>query len=307
MMLGRRLLPTLSALAALSAAPGLTGCGGEDPESQAGFLKNTEKQGKPSSRWIYNGYLPQLSAPALVASLAGHTVRVEGYLPEDWEAPLPFYAIPSEDELGTRITVVYPIATGKKDPTTGKAPAGPGHYDGLLAIPFTPSTDVPWGGFPFMKYHKGRGLAFHGPITSVSNGDGTYEWDLRRGPVSHGCNRMQGEHVVEMAHLIGVDMQNAYPKVVYVDADVSVDIISDFDRVDGFLVDVDYPGSSGFVPPTGPEVAVYPTWSSLDFPRFVCAYDKTLPIDERHCDGAGENVLDPYTGAPIESESPDSP
>lgn len=284
-----------SAVLALSTAL-LSGCGGEDPESQTDYLKNTEKQGKKSSRWIYNGLMPSLSDARLTASLAGHTVRVEGYLPDGFEEALPFYAKATEDETGTRVTVVYPIATGAKDPSTGKAPAGPGHYDGLLAVPFTPTTDVPWGGFPFMKYHLGRGLAFHGPITSVKNADGTWEWTLKRGPVSHGCNRMQGEHVVEMAHLLGVDMLNAYPKVVHFNVDTSVDIIKELDTVDGMTVDVDYPASAGFVPPTGPNVEVYPTWSSLDFPRFVCAYDKNIPLDMHHCDREGENVLDPYTG-----------
>lgn len=292
----RSWLPAVPAVLALFVAPGLAGCGGEDPSSQTDYLKNTEKQGQKSSRWVYNGLMPALASPTIVASLAGHTVRVEGYLPEGYDEALPFYARVTEDEIGTRVTVVYPIATGKKDPTTGKAPAGPGLYDGLLAIPFTPSTDVSWGGFPFMKYHKGRGLAFHGPITSVKNPDGTYEWDLKRGPVSHGCNRMQGEHVVEMAHLIGVDMLNAYPKVVYVNVDVPVEIKADFDRFGDKIVDVDYPGTAGFVPPTGDNVDQFPTWSSLDFPRFVCAYDKNVPLDMHHCDRAGENVLDPYTG-----------
>jgi len=55
-----------------------------------------------------------------------------------------------------------------------------------------------WGGFPFIPYN--RGIAFHGPITAA---DG--QWKLIRGAVSHGCQRMQGEHATELANLIGVD------------------------------------------------------------------------------------------------------
>jgi hypothetical protein len=284
----------------LAAASVLAACAGrDDVAEQNDFLKNQEKAGKPSARWIYNGMLPHLEEPELTASLSGHTLRISGYLPDDWPGALPYYASETSDEGGRRVTVVYPIATGKIDPSTGKAPAGPGDYDGLLAIPFTPTTSsVSWGGFPFMKYHRGRGLAFHGPITSVKNDDGSYEWSLRRGPVSHGCNRMQGEHVVELAHLMGVDMLNSYPKVVYNEVDVRVTIIQAFDVVDGAVLDVDYPSTAGFVRPSGDDVRVFPTWSSLDYPRFVCAYDKERALDMSHCEGddAYDATLGPYAG-----------
>ena len=52
--------------------------------------------------------------------------------------------------------------------------------------------------FPFLAYSGSTGHAMHGPITPETN-----LWHLRRGEVSHGCNRMQGEHVTELAVLIG--------------------------------------------------------------------------------------------------------
>src|SRR5438876_577270 len=69
---------------------------------------------------------------------------------------------------------------------------------------------VPWGGFPFIAYNQG--IALHGPITSKDNA-GTPDmsvWYLRRGAVSGGCNRMFGEHVVEVAHMIGANMRKVY-------------------------------------------------------------------------------------------------
>lgn len=56
-----------------------------------------------------------------------------------------------------------------------------------------------FGGFPFLMYTY-RGHAFHGPEEQSVNPE---FWHLRRGEVSHGCQRMQGEHVLELASLLG--------------------------------------------------------------------------------------------------------
>ena len=56
-----------------------------------------------------------------------------------------------------------------------------------------------FGLFPFLKY-TARGHALHGPITGDAISD---EWYLRRGKVSHGCNRMDGEHITELSVLLG--------------------------------------------------------------------------------------------------------
>ncbi len=55
-----------------------------------------------------------------------------------------------------------------------------------------------FGRFPFLLYTGSNGHALHGPIT-----DNEIAWELQRGEVSHGCNRMEGEHVLELAVLLG--------------------------------------------------------------------------------------------------------
>jgi hypothetical protein len=147
-----------------------------------------------------------------------------------------------------------------------------------------------------MMYNATRGLAFHGPITSVWDADlGDYEWRLTRGPVSHGCQRMQGEHVVELANLLGVDMSKPHSANDRATLNVPVTISTDFDKLDGHYVDVDYPAAKGVTRPSG-DVTMFRTWDSVDFPRWVCAYDKSRPLDAHHCDAAGDVLRDAYTG-----------
>jgi hypothetical protein len=55
-----------------------------------------------------------------------------------------------------------------------------------------------FGSFPFLLYTGSNGHALHGPITANE-----LAWELKRGEVSHGCNRMEGEHVLEVAVLLG--------------------------------------------------------------------------------------------------------
>ena len=292
---------TFAGLAAAVAA----GCSSPAEVADGEFeddLINTEGNGQPSQRWIYAGMLPAFEDATVVASLKGHTVRVTGYLPDDFDGPLPFYVAVAAEAGRRRATVVYPIATGAIDPTTGQAPAGPGTYDGLSSIAYTPTTStVTWGGFPFMKYNRGRGLAFHGPITSAKDASSDeLEWRLRRGPVSHGCNRMQGEHVVELAHVLGLDMAKPHPASRYVELSPTVRIVSAYDTFEGKKIDVDYPALPSVARASGPTAKTYPTWDSRDFPRFVCAYDKARPLGPAHCDAAGENTRDALTGKPLD-------
>src|SRR5262249_12420158 len=147
-----------------------------------------------------------------------------------------------------------------------------------------------------MTYNPGRGLAFHGPITSVYNAEmGEYEWQLIRGPVSHGCQRMQGEHVVELANLLGIDMSKPHSAGESFKIDLKVTISKDFDVFEGQNVDVDYPAAAGVTRPTT-NVRMFSTWDSRDFPRWVCAYDKTRPLGASYCDSVGEDRRDPMTG-----------
>ncbi len=286
----------------------LAGCGEPVTTGDDAYLKNVEKTGGKSQKWIYQGALPKLDAPAIVVSLKAHTLRITGLLPADFEEPLPFYALPNDEPNGrTRVTVVYPVATGAIDPSTGKAPAGPGHYARLFGVPFTPTNEkADWGGFPFLKYHNSRGLAFHGPITSVRNVDtGDWEWVLKRGPVSHGCQRMQGEHVVELAHMLGMNMAGPHKSSDRATIEVSVDISTEFDSYQGKFVDVDYPALPSVKRPTTNAIK-FPTWDSRDLPNLVCAYDPARPLDGTHCDDVGLVRQDVSTGEMLfeESEEP---
>jgi hypothetical protein len=295
-MLSARIAPALG-LAALGLALLAPACAG-DGTSDESDLVNTEKNGGPSQKWIYLGMLPKLEKPSIFVSLKANTARVTGLLPTSFAGDLPFYAAPEVLSTGrTQVTVVYPVATGKVDPTTGVAPAGPGTYTRLYAVPFTQTTDkAAWGGFPFMTYNPGRGLAFHGPITSVYNAEmGDYEWRLIRGAVSHGCQRMQGEHVVELANLLGIDMAKPHSTGESATIDVKVTVSKEWDSFEGQYIDVDYPVAAGVTRPTT-NVAMYPTWDSNDFPRWVCAYDSKRPLDAHHCDHAGEPRRDALTG-----------
>lgn len=295
---------TLSLALAASALLALPGCAGEETDGSAvtgdeADLKDVEKTGGRSQKWIYQGPMPALEAPAIVVSLRGHTARITGLLPEGFAGELPFWAVPATDEATgrTRVTVVYPVATGQIDPSTGTAPAGPGRYDSLFGIAYTPTNEkATWGGFPFFKYHMRRGLAFHGPITSTRNAEtGDWEWTLRRGPVSHGCQRMQGEHVVELTHMLGIDMSKPHSAATTYTLDVTTDVITGWDEVDGQFVDVDYPALPQVQRPTE-NVRMFPTWDSRNLPQLVCAYDKDVPLDGHHCDDVGLVQQDMVTG-----------
>jgi hypothetical protein len=286
-----------AALAALGIAALVPACA-PDPVSDESDLTNTEGKGGPSQKWLYLGMLPKLEKPSIFVSLKANTARITGLLPASFAGELPFYAQPEVLSTGrTQVTIVYPVATGKVDPTTGEAPAGPGTYPRLFAVPYTQSTDkAAWGGFPFMTYSPARGLAFHGPITSVFNAQmGDYEWRLTRGPVSHGCQRMAGEHVVELASLLGLDMAKPHSTGESATLEVKVVVSKEWDVFEGHNVDVDYPALSSVVRPTS-NVTLFPTWDSNDFPRWVCAYDKTRPLDAHHCDAAGDPRRDALSG-----------
>ncbi len=269
------------------------------------FLKNVEKTGGKSQKWIYQGSLPKLESPSIFVSLKAHTARITGVLPANYDGKLPFYAIPKALENGrTQVTLVYPVATGAVDPSTGEAPMGPGSYPRLFSVPFTPTTDkAAWGGFPFLKYHAKRGLAFHGPITSSRNADtGDWEWTLLRGPVSHGCQRMMGEHVVELSHMLGMGMDKPHKSGDTATIEVPVHVSTEFDVFEGQNVDVDYPSLASVNRPTS-NVRMYPTWDSRNIPQLVCAYDATRPLDGHHCDDLGLVKQDVLTGEMLIEES----
>jgi hypothetical protein len=247
--------------------------------------------------WLYAGALPALESPEVHISLDAATARVTGFAPADFDpSTLPFYARATQENGRTRLTVVYPVASGQ-------ATNSPGEYSGVRATPFTPSRPgTAWGGFPFLAYDVSRGIAMHGPITAKDS-----EWHLIRGPVSHGCNRMQGEHVVEVAQLLGIDMRQRQTSHAVSLDDVKVSVLGydpkeehvgppKWDRAFDKYVDVDYPALASVRRPPAAESVVYPTWDSRDFPRIVCAYRPNGATGPGACDFMPENKKDLKTG-----------
>lgn len=243
-----------------------------------------------AEQWVYNGTLPHLEEPKLTVSLTAHTARITGFVPAGWSTPLPYYADSVVERGRTKIAVVYPIATGSEVNSQGTA------YEINRVSPWVPTNSkAAWGGFPFVPYN--RGIAFHGPITAS---DG--EWKLARGPVSHGCNRMQGEHIVELAHLIGVDMTTTVHRGdSWTGLRIPVTVLRKADEWRGKQVDVDYRAEPSVRRPSGPNVQVFPSWSADDLATFVCPLNKralagspTIPAN--YCARRYQNKFDPARG-----------
>ncbi len=293
-------------VALVVSALGLAACAADaessDPEVGTG---EEALAAKADDHWFYGGPLPALASPSATVSLAGHTVRVTGYLPAGSAVP----ALPHlrTTDAGGRIQVdlVYPIATARP----GKSNARPGLYTMAQAKPYRPHGpaftrdegwhDVPWGGFPFLAYNGG--IALHGPITDKDNKSGNDQdvWYLERGQVSGGCNRMMGEHVVELAHVMGVDMRRVYEPNSFVRVATAprVRVVSDYDTFGGKFIDVDYPTSTGATRPAkvhGAEsVEMFGSWLASETPD-----GRDLPPDMKWRGGVsgsyysfGEHVL----------------
>lgn len=271
MMRLRSLVLGLMPLAALACAA---------PAADEGTGSSTEDAlvERADDHWFYGGPLPMLESPRVVTSLRGHTVRVSGLLPAGAPVPQLPHVRATPEGARTRLDVVYPIATARP----GKANSRPGTYAFHSVRPYRPDGlaltreegwhDVPWGGFPFFAYNGG--IAFHGPITARQTraGSGPEIWYLERGPVSGGCNRMMGEHVVEFTHILGVSMQRVYePNRIYPPArPAPVDVLEDYDTVDGKLVDVDYPTHTGAIRPAAShgadKVVMFGSWVATETP-----------------------------------------
>lgn len=234
---------------------------------------------KADEHWFYNGAMPALEAPAITVSLKGHTARLSGLLPQGTTLPALPHVRTSIENGRTRVDAVYPIATAAPTKTNSR----PGSYKFHFAKPYRPDGSaftrdegehfVPWGGFPFLAYDGG--IAFHGPITDTDNlAPGTLDvWVLKRGTVSGGCNRMLGEHVVELTHAIGIDMRKVYQANVGFTptTKAKVNVIADYDSYGGKLVDVDYPTDVGVVRPAkvvgAEKVAMFGSWVASELPN----------------------------------------
>lgn len=307
-----------SLLALSLTGAGCLGPGGEDGlDGEEVDIGTEEIRSVGSPPWIYDGPLPALTNPRIVISLAGHTMRVTGELPAGFSTPLPYWA--SEETVGGKriLTVVYPIATGASANLDT-----PGQFYSVTATPFRPNgmayprsgpTFVNWGGFPFMAYNGG--VAFHGPITytadGTENGERVYDWYLQRGPVSHGCNRMQGEHVVELAQLLGVNMRNTWRSGEKVTRRVHITVSRNYDVLpSGETVDVEYPRWRGATAPTG-RVRMFRTWDGEEMARVVCADNRATrtagrAVEPGFCSYMPENLRDLVTGNPTGPVSVDN-
>lgn len=275
----------------------------ESKQGEGAAVKDLKDPNKDKSDpvWIYGGPIPQLTEVRIVVSVRGHTARVTGFAPPDWSGSLPPHAV--LDDIGgrKRITVVYPIATVDKNyvrPDGTKATnAAKGSYKKVRVYPYNPfgvgseeNQNTPWGGFPYIEYELGRSIAFHGPITRSGG-----LWKLMRGPVSHACNRMQGEHVVELAHLIGVNMNKKWREKDSLELEIEVKVLehADFDKVEdgslaGKFVDVDYPtaaGAEGVSKGSPVSSHVFKTWNGIEKPEWVCMAEVAKVGSPNPCGG----------------------
>jgi hypothetical protein len=158
------------------------------------------------------------------------------------------------------VMIVYPVATANRA-------AGANTLAGNWIITHKDrgkpnNAKGAFGRFPFLLYTGSNGHALHGPITKL---EVQQRWFLKRGEVSHGCNRMEGEHVTELAVLLGCDQDPRHLRCPNPSAgpldDERVTVMEDFDHVpdpakivpvgpvtswdrnasDWVAVDVDYP------------------------------------------------------------------
>jgi hypothetical protein len=249
------------------------------------------KRDRTDPIWIYGGPLPQLTDPKVIVSVRGHTARVTGFVPSSWKGTVPAHAFVDDEGGKLRMTVVYPIATVdpnhiKSDGTAATNAEARVYSDAktgsIVAFPYTPfgkgsaqNANTPWGGFPYIEYNRQRNIAFHGPITRAGG-----MWDLLRGPVSHACNRMSGEHVVEFAHLLGVNMNRIWGEDESKILNTSVEVLphDQFDKITygqfkDKLVDVDYPITAparSAIQDFPQNAKVFKTWDGQANPTWVC-------------------------------------
>jgi hypothetical protein len=276
-------LPSLLAASAIVSMLTI-GCASADPTAEDPQADEGELAVSSTEHWFYGGPLPALEGARVVVSLEGHTARVTGLVP----AGFALDAVPPHTRLApegdrTRLDAVYPIATAR----AGKSDSRPGEYRLADVIPYRPdgiavtqeegAHMVTWGGFPFLRYN--RGIALHGPITAMGSGRGpdVSVWYLVRGDVSGGCNRMMGEHVVELAHVAGIDMRRVYAKNAQVSPPgaARVSVIEGYDTYDGQFIDVDYPTDAGLTKSTmtrpakihgADRVAMFGSWVASAMP-----------------------------------------
>lgn len=272
------MLLRLTALAAFAFGFAAVGCAASDGEHGT-TDEDLASTGHGSDEWFYSGAIPVLDNPEITTSLAGHTNHVTGLLPVG-AAPLPDLPHVKTMQVNgrTQVDVVYPIATAANAGSNSK----PGTYSFYESMPYRPNGGaytpeagehfVTWGGFPFIAYNDG--IAFHGPITDEVSGASTdvSVWYLRRGAVSSGCNRMMGEHVTEMANIIGINMHKLYKAAAQYTPTTTakVHVIADYDTYQGKYIDIDYPTDTAAVRPASVKgadnVVMFGSWVATQTP-----------------------------------------
>ena len=97
----------------------LTACSSESPESlnQADELVTTS-----DSHYFYTGPVPTLDTPSVTLSLKGHTVRVSGYLPANYDVTTEVLSLPNLRSWERR--VVHTFLQDDKEVTSESAGEG---------------------------------------------------------------------------------------------------------------------------------------------------------------------------------------
>ncbi len=112
--------------------------------------------------------------------------------------------------------------------------------------------------------------------------------------------RMQGEHVVELASLIGVDMTTkVFTGATVTGLSVPVTVLRTADTWKGENVDVD-PVQPGVIRPTT-HVKMFKAWSADDLTTFVCPLNKKDLADPKqipagYCARKNKDKIDATTG-----------
>ena len=263
------------------------GCAADPATDDGGESSEDALKAKADEHWFYSGPLPALTNTTVTVSLEGNTARVSGLLPVGAPELPPLPHVRTKSDNGrTRVDIVYPIATAAPPKTN----SSPGTYSFVQAKPYRPDGItftksagdhfVTWGGFPFIEYNSS--IAFHGPITAQdSKSPGMSVWYLRRGDVSGGCNRMLGENVVELAHVLGLSMRKVYGanQSIPNPSSAKTIVIAGYDTLDGKFVDVDYATDVGVTRPGkihgDDKVVMFGSWVASETPD-----GKDLPKDQ---------------------------
>jgi hypothetical protein len=262
--------------------------------------------GKNFSKYAYKymGPMPTFRNITMTVSYDGRTLRVEGEPEGLSEQDLVELTKPAHDldyvypaAKRGRWYIVYPIAVPRQSADF----EGNTTWNFARIYPRRPWQNGgngyeshSWELMPWLGYASGKqpgSVAFHTPVTKVDGTGGVEFLHLERGAVSLGCKRMAPEHIIELSHILGLDLhkqtnvmyQGASPELAAVNArGLGSKFIKSIEGVDKVLlsdgssadVDVDYP-FTGVTPKFGPALLVHRTWNLFDQRRNknICYYE----------------------------------